>query len=72
MFSFVSSVEHLKREWSAENILFYRAAETYKQLCEQGLLTVNEDRVHMATEIYANFIDTDAISMVCWRCKWIR
>lgn len=56
-------LEHLKREWSAENLLFYRAVDTFKQLCEEGLMA-NEERIHMAKEIYANFIHDDAINMV--------
>jgi len=57
-------VEHLKREWSIENLLFYKAVQTFRALYDEDFLAPLEQRLCMAEEIYYTYIVEDAPSWV--------
>ena len=49
-------VEHLKREFSVENLLFYRRASDFAEACATGKLDDASERNSQAAMIYASYI----------------
>lgn len=60
-FSMAMFMEHLKREFSVENILFYQAVQRFRKACTGDEITGpylhGTARNRLAAEIYARFVD---------------
>lgn len=54
--------DHLRREWSVENLMFHLAVKQYQTFMNED--TSREERRHLAFAIFNNFIEDDSPSMV--------
>ena len=60
----VRHVEHLKREWSVENILFYDVVAKFCKQCDEAAFEGGLARASTALDIYAGYIAESAPSRV--------
>ena len=57
--------EHLKREFSTENILYYLEATRFAQQCEDDVFESMEELNYRAAEIYADYVADESPLQVC-------
>lgn len=53
-------LEHIKREFSVENYLFYCVTKEFERLCERNKFKTTEERNSRAAEIYCKFVNADS------------